>query len=214
MKATTKTETELLASLAGLTSDASLLTLEVSDADEYGCRTARVRYSELAPYAYQRGFTAGMAVIGTSRIGSGRLTTRCQFYVSYSTGGDYKRVSRSTFFTFLRLELDSLRRRAAALVMQAEAEAEATEEVALPPLPRPTDLAFTPLPGRLVNGQIVRVYGKEFTATNVRPAINGHGETVPGVFHYTGTCTDDPCNDDIRHTGYNGGTYSWRADGL
>ena len=61
----------------------------------------------------------------------------------------------------------------------------------------------------LREGQIVNNYGQEFIARNIiYVGINGMGEQV---FNYRGECTDNPCNDNIRNTGYNGGTYSWRA---
>jgi hypothetical protein len=43
------------------------------------------------------------------------------------------------------------------------------------------------------------VNGHEFHVTNVILS-NGHR-------YFTGVCTDAPCNDGIRHTGYNGGVY-------
>jgi len=61
------------------------------------------------------------------------------------------------------------------------------------------------------DGDIVRNYGSEFIASNVTaPAgrITRNGEQV---FLYTGHCTANPCNDGIRGSGYDGGTYSWRA---
>lgn len=61
----------------------------------------------------------------------------------------------------------------------------------------------------LKDGDVVRNYGKEFIARNVKigPLTKG-GEQV---YYYSGECTKSPCNDDIRKTCYNGGTYSWRA---
>ena len=62
----------------------------------------------------------------------------------------------------------------------------------------------------LKEGQIVHNYGKQFIATNVckNDELNGFGEVV---WNYTGVCTESSVNDDIRNTGYNGGSYSWRA---
>ena len=53
------------------------------------------------------------------------------------------------------------------------------------------------------DGQVVMIQGYEFTATEVR-IIQDHGQEV---LRFKGTCTDNPCNDTIRHTGFNGGTY-------
>jgi hypothetical protein len=62
----------------------------------------------------------------------------------------------------------------------------------------------------LKEGQIVKHYGHEFIATNVRqsPGRNAFGEIV---WNYEGVCTNSSANDSIRNTGFNGGTYSWRA---
>ena len=55
-----------------------------------------------------------------------------------------------------------------------------------------------------VEGSRVWNSGHEFIATDVRlVVIDGRH-----VAYYTGVCTDNPCNDSIRHTGYNGGHYS------
>ena len=68
----------------------------------------------------------------------------------------------------------------------------------------------TKMQSELKEGQIVRNYGKEFIATNVRkqPELNKYKEVV---WTYTGICTDSPVNDSIRDTGFNGSSYSWRA---
>lgn len=63
---------------------------------------------------------------------------------------------------------------------------------------------------RLAEGQVVWNAGHEFKVT----ALKFYPDTEhPGyeVMRYTGVCTDDPCNDRIRHTGYNGGTYGYRV---
>jgi hypothetical protein len=62
----------------------------------------------------------------------------------------------------------------------------------------------------LKEGQVVRNYGKEFIARDVTKGKtpNGLGQTV---WYYRGECTDNPCNDRIRRTGFNGGRYSWTA---
>ena len=49
------------------------------------------------------------------------------------------------------------------------------------------------------------VSGHEFVASNV--TITPDGEKR--VMRFTGTCTDNPVNDSIRRTGYNGGRYGW-----
>lgn len=62
----------------------------------------------------------------------------------------------------------------------------------------------------LFEGATVWVQGYEFTVRNLR--------IVNGVARFTGVCTNNPRNDSIRHTSYNGGTYggnhliySWEA---
>ena len=59
---------------------------------------------------------------------------------------------------------------------------------------------------RLYNGEIEWVEGFEFVVSEVsykphatRPAIE--------IRTFTGRCTENPVNDDIRHLGYNGGRY-------
>lgn len=52
-------------------------------------------------------------------------------------------------------------------------------------------------------GAVVLVEGYEMIATNVTQVIKGEQECI----RFKGTCTDNPRNDHIRHTGYNGGTY-------
>jgi hypothetical protein len=49
------------------------------------------------------------------------------------------------------------------------------------------------------------VSGYEFNVTNVRSS-NGNR-------YFTGTCTDNRCNDSIRNTGYNGGSYLLDSNG-
>lgn len=51
----------------------------------------------------------------------------------------------------------------------------------------------------LSEGATVYVQGYEFTVKNLR--------IVDGVARFTGVCTDNPRNDSIRKTSYNGGTY-------
>jgi hypothetical protein len=62
----------------------------------------------------------------------------------------------------------------------------------------------------LIENQIVWKCGKEFIATNVRKATspNAFGDVV---WYFDGVCTDNPVNDDIRKTLYNGGSYAWLA---
>lgn len=45
----------------------------------------------------------------------------------------------------------------------------------------------------------VWIQGYEFKIKNLK--------IVNGVARFTGICTDNPVNDSIRKTGYNGGTY-------
>ncbi len=61
---------------------------------------------------------------------------------------------------------------------------------------------------RLTEGQIVCNQGFEFVATDVRYFDEGDGYEH---MRYTGVCTDDPRNDSLRHTGYNGGSYGYRV---
>ena len=61
----------------------------------------------------------------------------------------------------------------------------------------------------LKEGQIVRNFGYEFIARNVRfEKENLYGERV---WTYDGECTENPCNDSIQKTPSNGARYSWRA---
>lgn len=58
---------------------------------------------------------------------------------------------------------------------------------------------------QIFEGAIVKVNGYEFVASDVE----WFGEDEPNgpVVRFTGTCTDNPVNDDIRNTCYNGGRY-------
>lgn len=60
------------------------------------------------------------------------------------------------------------------------------------------------------NGKVVWNSGHEFLASDVREMVltNPAGQRIR-VAYYTGTCTANPCNDSIRHTGYNGANYSF-----
>ena len=60
----------------------------------------------------------------------------------------------------------------------------------------------------LIEGQTVINHGKQFIATNVRKGPTT--EDGEQVWYYTGICTEAEQNNDIRKSGYNGGTYSWR----
>jgi hypothetical protein len=64
---------------------------------------------------------------------------------------------------------------------------------------------------RVTEGAIVMVQGFEFVATNVQwsDETDQHDGTPTGRRRvlFTGTCTDNPRNDSIRATAYNGGTY-------
>ena len=53
------------------------------------------------------------------------------------------------------------------------------------------------------NGRLVYIQGYEFIVSNCRV----HQVEGKPVLRFTGTCTPDKRNDDIRNTGYNGGTY-------
>lgn len=64
---------------------------------------------------------------------------------------------------------------------------------------------------RVFEGATVVVQGYEFTATNVEwfdeaDRFSGAAKGRRCV-RFVGVCTDNPCNDDIRHTGYNRGVY-------
>ena len=54
--------------------------------------------------------------------------------------------------------------------------------------------------------QIVHNHGKQFIAHNVK--YQGKNALGQDVWNYTGVCTENPCNDSIRNTPYNGGRYS------
>lgn len=54
------------------------------------------------------------------------------------------------------------------------------------------------------DGEIVNVQGHPMIVSGVRTYEKENGEVV---YRFTGTCTEDPINDQIRHTSYNGGTY-------
>jgi hypothetical protein len=64
---------------------------------------------------------------------------------------------------------------------------------------------------RVIDGATVMVHGYEFQASNVlwfdeRDQMTGK-PTGRRAVSFTGTCTTNPLNDGIRHTGYNGGKY-------
>lgn len=56
---------------------------------------------------------------------------------------------------------------------------------------------------KVKEGGVVYVAGKEMIASNIRQVTKGGVECI----EFKGTCTDSPRNDDIRGTGYDGGTY-------
>jgi hypothetical protein len=58
---------------------------------------------------------------------------------------------------------------------------------------------------KLVEGGKVRVQGYEFIVTNLR--IHPADGCKEAFARFTGVCTDNPVNDSIRNTSYNGGTY-------
>lgn len=62
---------------------------------------------------------------------------------------------------------------------------------------------------RLSVGDVVWNVGHEFMVEDVR----FYPDTVPGfeVMRYSGKCTAHACNDSIRGTGYDGGTYGYRV---
>lgn len=62
---------------------------------------------------------------------------------------------------------------------------------------------------RLSVGDIVWNAGHEFTVADVR----FYPDTLAGyeVMRYDGVCTAHACNDSIRGTGYDGGTYGYRV---
>lgn len=66
---------------------------------------------------------------------------------------------------------------------------------------------------RLAVGDTVWNSGHEFTVEAVRYYPD---EEHPGyeVMRYDGRCTDRACNDSIRGTGYDGGTYGYRVKAL
>ena len=68
----------------------------------------------------------------------------------------------------------------------------------------------TKMQSELKEGQIVRNYGKEFMLPMFANDQN-FNKYKEVVWTYTGICTDSPVNDDIRDTGFNGSSYSWRA---
>lgn len=59
------------------------------------------------------------------------------------------------------------------------------------------------------DGMVIWNQGKQFRASNVQFVTATNGKQV---LRYTGTCTDHKCNDDIRHSGYDGGTYGLNSD--
>lgn len=60
----------------------------------------------------------------------------------------------------------------------------------------------------LQEGQIKMHCGYEFVVSRIRYV--GKDALDQDVWNFMGTCTDAPVNDQIRHTSYNGGTFSWR----
>lgn len=60
-------------------------------------------------------------------------------------------------------------------------------------------------------GDIIWNQGHEFIVTDpqVHPVPESSGPGFTHQFTYAGKCTDNECNDSIRHTHYNGGTYGW-----
>lgn len=71
--------------------------------------------------------------------------------------------------------------------------------------------SYNPLAGpRFQEGEIVWNCGHEFVAKDVQftpdPEHPGHE-----IMRYTGVCTSNACNDSIKRTGYNGGTYGYRV---
>jgi hypothetical protein len=57
----------------------------------------------------------------------------------------------------------------------------------------------------IFEGAIVNVQGYEFVASDV--VWSGEDEEDGPTVRFTGTCTEDPRNDSIRNTCYNGGRY-------
>jgi len=53
-------------------------------------------------------------------------------------------------------------------------------------------------------GQTVRVYGYSFIVADIWTGSLSNGKRV---YRFRGFCTPEPCNDPIRHLGYNGGVY-------
>lgn len=64
---------------------------------------------------------------------------------------------------------------------------------------------------RLTEGQTVWNAGHQFIATGVTFAQDPEHDGFE-VMRYTGVCTAHDCNDSIRHTCYNGGTYGYRVE--
>lgn len=62
-----------------------------------------------------------------------------------------------------------------------------------------------------LDGDLIWCQGHEFIVREPRVMIGTDG--IP-VFRYRGECSTHPCNDSIRHTGYNGGTYGYRVDAV
>lgn len=60
-------------------------------------------------------------------------------------------------------------------------------------------------------GETVWVEGHEFIARNVRVVPNPNHPGGGQVVRFHGIATANPCNNLIRHTPYNGGTYGWRV---
>ena len=61
--------------------------------------------------------------------------------------------------------------------------------------------------GEIRNGMEVYICGHLFKVSEVKTE-----EDPISVVNFVGTCTDDRCNNDIRNSGYNGGTYGGGAD--
>jgi hypothetical protein len=59
------------------------------------------------------------------------------------------------------------------------------------------------------NGDVVWIQGYEFTVEGVREYPGTL--TDPPLCRFVGRLTDNPRNDAIRGTAYNGGVYGWRT---
>jgi DnaJ-class molecular chaperone len=63
----------------------------------------------------------------------------------------------------------------------------------------------------LKNGMAIWVQGHPMIVSNVRLEWQGIPQKSEQLVRFTGTCTGHVCNDSIRHTSYNGGTYGQLA---